>query len=221
MYLFKHIIILLMLIYSTSSVAQDTKSVVAPRFTMRFNSGIPKVTSSQLLRHTFSGVVFLDANLNCRLFSNFFVGGGYTYSYFKTQKALSDLNIHTNMQMQHGYLKIGYDKYTSPNRFISVSLNTGYNYTFYQGIKYPNDSLIGRAPTNFTSSFVEPQFTYYLLNDDGIALGFHVGYYYNFKQFDIREPVLDKWLTNTNSLTNKWSISAINVGLGIYYGIGK
>ncbi len=45
----------------------NTKTV-APRFSMRINCGIPKITSSQLLRNSFSGVVFTEGNLNCRLF---------------------------------------------------------------------------------------------------------------------------------------------------------
>lgn len=218
------ILLLSFLLFAFCKVkAQESTSAktVAPRFTMRVNCGIPKITSSQLLRNSFTGVVFAEANLNCRLFSNVFVGAGYSYSYFKTPKSLSDLNVYTNMQMQHGYVKFGYDHYLSSNKFISISLNAGYNYTFYQGVKYATDSVIGKYPTQFSSSFAEPQFTYYILNDDGIALGFHVGYYYNFKQFDIRNSGLDKWLTNANSLTNKWNISSINIGLGIYYGIGK
>ena len=221
MKLAKHLFISVLLLQGLVICAQDAKIPVPPRFTLRINCGIPKITSSQLLRNSFSGVVMADGNLNVKLFSNFFVGGGYSYSYFKAQRALSDVGIFTNMQLQNGYLKIGFDKFISENQFLTFSVNTGYNYTFFQGIKYPHDSLVGRVPTNFTSTFVEPQIGFYFLNDDNIAIGAQIGYYYNFSKFDIRQPVLDKWLTNSSKLKNNWDISAINISIGIYYGIGK
>lgn len=213
-------LITLIVFLSFISLAQDAK-IVAPRYSIRFNCGIPKVISSQLFRNSFTGIVFGDANLNVKLFSNVFVGAGYTYTYLKTTPALSNLGVYTNMQTQQGYLKVGYDHYLSDNQFVSFSVNAGYGYSSYQGIKYLNDSLKNRVPTYFNSSFVEPQIGFYMVNDDGIALGLNLGYNFNFYKFDSRAPVTDKWLTNNNSLSNKWDISAIKLSLGLYYGFGK
>ncbi len=215
----KCIVIFFLLV--SMGLAQETTKMVAPRFTMRFNCGIPKITSSNLFRNSFTGVVVVDGSLNIKLFSNVFAGVGYGYAYYKTQKSLSDLGVNTNMQLQNGFVKLGYDKYLSDNQFVSMSLNTGYNYSFYQGIKYPNDSLKGKYPTSFSSGYIEPQFGFYFINDDNIALGINLSYYYSLSKFDVRYPVIDKWLTNANSLSNKWNMSAINISLGIYYGIGK
>lgn len=217
----KHILIIIFVLALEFSNAQEAQSVSAPRVTTRFNCGIPKVTSSQLFRNSFTGVVFADANVNVKLFSNVFVGVGYTYSFLKTTPALSNMGVFTTMESQQGYLKLGYDHYLSNNQFVSFSLNSGYGISQYKKINYPNDSLIGRVPTQFNSPFIEPQVGFYLLNDDGIALGINLGYNFNLYKYDSRAPVIDKWLTNNDKLSNKWNMSAIKLSLGIYYGFGK
>ena len=86
------------------SFAQE-KAPELPRFAIRGNVSIPKVVSSQSFRNSFSGVMAGDLNITCKLVSNFFVGVGYAYTYYKPQKAFRDQNVNTNMQSQNGYLK--------------------------------------------------------------------------------------------------------------------
>ena len=200
--------------------SQD-KSPELPRFSIRVNCGIPKLASSELLRNTFSGIINAEASLNCKLFSNFFVGVGYSYSYSKSQDALRKQNINPNMQMQNGYLKIGYDHFFSENGFTTISLNVGSNFTSFSGIQYYNDSLKGKYPTQFVSGFVEPQLGVYLIVDPNLAIGGNIGYNYNFSQFDSRYPGTDKWLPNSSGLSNKWNISSITLCFGMYIGLGK
>src|SRR5699024_2555987 len=96
------------------SLAQD-KAPTLPRFSFRGNVGIPKVASSSAFRNSFSGVITGDASVNCKLFSDFFVGVGYSYTYFKSQSYFRDKNINTNLQTQNGFVKFGYDKFFSDN----------------------------------------------------------------------------------------------------------
>ncbi len=191
-----------------------------PRFSIRANVAIPKAVTSEVLRHSFAGVLTGDANVNYKLFSGFFVGLGYSYSYYKTQKAFYYQNIYTNMQTHNGYLKLGYDKFFDKNAFYTISLNAGYNYNAFQGIKYKNDSLIGKYPTNFGGGFIEPMFGLYFIVDPNFAIGGHISYNYTFSQFNPAYAGLDKWY-EYKGLKNNWSMSAITFGFGFYYGISR
>jgi hypothetical protein len=204
--------------YALSS--QEKSAPELPRFSIRVNVGIPKVVSSKAFRNSFSGVITGDASVNCKLFSDFFVGVGYSYTYYKSQKYFRDKNVNTNMQAQNGYIKLGYDKFFNATSFVTISLNAGYNFNQYKGIAYTSDTLRGRNPTQFTSAFVEPMIGIYKIVDPNFAIGAHLSYNYNFSPFNPSYPVFDKWL-NYNNLSNKWNMSMITLGFGFYYGLAK
>ncbi len=212
----------LLLLVCSYAIAQETEKAPEPlpRFSIRVNCGIPNSVSSSAFRNTFSAVVTGEGTVNCRIFSNFFIGVGYSYTYYQAQKYFRDLTVNTNMQSQNGYIKIGYDKFFSEKGFTTVSLNAGYNYNEYKGIVYKADSLIAKTPTQFTSSFVEPQFGVYFIVDPNVAIGGHIGYNYNFTQFKPNVGGMDKWL-DYSRVSNKWNMSSIIIGFGFYYGIGK
>ncbi len=213
----KYILSYLILVSCLVSFAQD-KAPELPRFAVRGNIGIPKVTSSQSFRNSFSGVMTGDMNLTCKLTSNFFFGVGYSYTYYKAQKAFRDQNVNTNMQSQNGYLKLGIDKFFSDNGFATFSINAGYNYNEFKGVKYRNDTLIGKYPTKFTSAFVEPVIGIYFIVDPNFAIGGHLSYNYNFSQFNPTYPGFDRWFDYTK-VKNNWNMSMITLGFGFYYGL--
>jgi len=213
----KYILSYLILTTCLFSFAQE-KAPELPRFAIRGNVSIPKVVSSQSFRNSFSGVMAGDLNITCKLVSNFFVGVGYAYTYYKPQKAFRDQNVNTNMQSQNGYLKLGFDKFFSDNGFATFSLNAGYNYNEFKGIRYRSDTLIGKYPTKFTSSFVEPMIGLYFIVDPNFAIGGHLSYNYNFGQFDPNYPGFKGWFDYTK-VKNNWNMSMITLGFGFYYGL--
>lgn len=204
------------------SFSQD-KAPVLPKFSIRANVGIPKIASSAQFRNSFTGVITADASVNYKLFSDFFVGLGYSYTYFKCQKYFRDPlrdNINTTLQMQNGYLKIGYDKFFSDNGFATFSLNLGYNVSDYKSVRYKNDSLMGKYPTQFKTAFIEPMIGLYLMVDPNFAIGGHLSYNYNFSQFNPLHPQFNQWGPyGYSTLSNKWNISVVTLGFGFYYGI--
>ncbi len=205
------------------SIAQEETSSKAPelpRFSVRGNVGIPKVISSEAFRNSFSGVVTGDLNVNAKLFSDFFVGIGYGFTYYKPQKHFRDQYINTSMQSQNAFIKLGFDKFFSARGFATVSLNTGYNFNKYEGIKYKNDSLIGKYPTDFNSAFIEPMIGLYFIVDPNFAIGGHLSYNYNFSQFNPAYAGFDKWF-DYSRVKNNWNMSMITLGFGFYYGLAK
>lgn len=219
----KHILTYILIISSLFSFSQEETSGRAPelpRFSVRGNVGIPKVTSSEAFRNSFSGVIAGDLSVNCKLFSNFFVGLGYGYVYYKPQKHFRDQFINTSMQSQNAFIKLGYDHFFSETGFMTISLNTGYNYNKYQGIVYKNDSLKGKYPTQFNSSYIEPMIGLYFIVDPNFAIGGHLSYNYNFSQFNPAYSGFDKWF-DYGRVKNNWNMSMITLGFGFYYGLTK
>ena len=216
----KHCLIILLLFCFCVSKSQEKSPQVLPRFSIRANIGIPKVVSSTAFRNSFSGIITSDASVNCKLFADFFIGVGYSYTYYKSQKYFREKNVNTSMEAQNGYVKLGYDKFFSEKGFVTISLNAGYNFNEYKSISYTSDTLRGVNPTKFTSGFIEPMIGVYKIVDPNFAIGAHLSYNYNFSQFNPSYPVFDKWL-NYKGLSNSWNMSMITLGFGFYYGLAR
>ena len=219
----KYVVIYILFFSCLILSAQDgpsNKAPELPRFAVRGNIGIPKVTSSEAFRNSFSGVLTGDLNVTYKFFSNMFVGLGYGYTYYKPQKHFRDQYINTNMQSHNAFMKIGADKFFSAKGFASFSLNAGYNFNKYEGIKYKQDSLIGKYPTQFSSSFIEPMVGLYFIIDPNFAIGGHLSYNYNFSQFNPTYSGFDKWF-DYREVKNNWNMSMITLGFGFYYGLVK
>jgi hypothetical protein len=212
------IFLLLSFFYCFSQSENNSIPNDLPRFAIRGNVAIPKVVSSKTFQHSFSGVMAADLGMTVKLFSEFFVGVGYSYTYYKPQKAFRDQYINTNMQSHNGFIKLGIDHFFKSNGFATFSLNAGVNYNQYQGIRYKHDSLIGKNPTNFYSGFIEPVIGLYFIVDPNFAIGGHLSYNYNFSQFNPAFPGFDKWY-DYSKVSNKWNMSMITLGFGFYYGL--
>jgi hypothetical protein len=206
--------------------AQQEKSPPKlPRFSIRANAGIPKIASSAQFRNSFSGVITGDASVNCKLFADFFAGVGYSYTYYKCQKYFRDPlrdNINTILQTQNGYVKVGYDKFFSERGFVTFSMNMGYSLSQYRSVRYKNDSLKGKYPTQYSNAFIEPMLDVYFIVDPNFAIGGHLSYNYNFAQFNPLYPQFNQWGPyGYNSISNKWNMSLITLGFGFYYGLAR
>jgi len=73
---------------SCLAVFSQDKAPELPKFSIRGNVSIPKVVSSNAFRNSFSGVVCGDMNFNYKIASNFFIGTGYSYTYYNRKKFL-------------------------------------------------------------------------------------------------------------------------------------
>jgi hypothetical protein len=201
------------------SFCQESKPDL-PKFSIRSNISIPKVVSSNAFRNSFAGAITADINFDYKLFSNFYCGLGYAYTYFKPQKVFRDQRVNSNLQAQNGYLKLGYDHFFSNTGFISTSLNTGYNYSSFNGNVYKNDSLKGKYPTTFSTIFIEPMVGVYFIVDPNFAIGATLSYNYNFAKFNPDYAGYNQWFTYKN-VKNNWNMSMITFGFGFYYGLSK
>lgn len=216
----KHLLFCLILFCSLLLKSQD-RAPKLPRFSTRINCGTPKYVSSELMYSTFNGVLVTDINVNYRLFSNFFIGLGYSFTYSQADKELRDQFIHPHSETHNGFLKIGYDSFFSATGFATFSINAGLNNTTFKGIMCKNDTLIGQFPTQFNCPFVEPQIGLYYFVESHVAIGGNIGYNFNFIKFDSRYSCTENRLSGQGKMKNNWNISSINLSFGMYIGLGK
>ncbi len=221
----KYFLYSILCLYSFCGFSQDapSKGPDLPRVAVRANLGIPKIISSEMYRNSFSGVFSGELGVSYKLFSNYIIGIGYNYNYFKAQRYFRENNrINASMQMQGGFLKLGYDHFFSPTAFTTVSLNMGYQTGKYYGLVFANDSLKGYYPSQFANAYVEPMVGVYFIVDPNFAFGAHLSYSYNFEQYDPLSTGFNKFgPTNYNKLHNKWGMSMITLGFGFYYGLER
>lgn len=218
-------VFILLFTWCIASSQQEKSPPELPRFSIRANAGIPKIASSKQFRNSFSGVITGDASVDCKLFSNFFTGIGYSYTYYKCQKYFRDPlrdNINTILQTQNGYVKVGYDKFFSERGFVTFSVNMGYSLSQYKSVRYKNDSLKGKYPTQYSNAFIEPMIGVYFIVDPNFAIGGHLSYNYNFAQFNPLYPQFNEWGPyGYTGISNKWNMSLITLGFGFYYGLAR
>jgi hypothetical protein len=191
-----------------------------PRFSVRANVGVPKVVSSKAFRTSFLGLYEVNATVNVRLFSNFFIGVGYKNALFKAQSYFQQKNIYTNMQVHNGFMRVGYDRFYAEHSFATFAVNVGYNFNKYTRTSPKYDTLVHPYPTQYTGLFIQPEIGLYFLVEDNFAIGAHIAYNYNFTRFDPDLPYFDKWLDYTN-ISNRSNTSWITFGFGFYYGFVK
>ena len=213
----RYFILIIHIVFLSALQAQEEQKPL-PRFSVRANIGIPKVTSSKAFRTSFLGLYDANASMNVRLFSNFHIGVGYKNALMKAQDYFKQKNIYTKMQVHNGFINIGYDRFYAEHSFATFGINAGYSFNKYTNVVPRADSLIRSTPPQFTTSFIEPSISFNFLVEDNFAIGAHIAYTYSLAKFDPSIPYIDKWL-GYQSFSNNWNMSWLSFGFGFYYGL--
>ena len=165
------------------------------------------------------GVAEGNINFNYKIpKTNFFAGIGYKGNLFYTPPKFFIFELKTKMQMHGAYLKLGYDIGQNSNFIISPSLNIGWNATSYSGVVCKTKDL-NYIPA-YQAWFVEPgvHFNFLPESDFGISCSFSfvlVDHVWN-PEYICMDDHISLGDVNRNALTSYY-----NLGLGIYWGIGK
>jgi hypothetical protein len=204
-------------------IAQDDNPVIERKLklsplSIRADFSVPNPTN-KAWKKCMVGVFEGNVSLNYKIpKSQFFLGVGYKGNLFYTPPKFFIFDLKTKMQMHAAYLKLGYDINKDNGFFITPSLNTGWSYTSYTGVICETKKL-DYTPA-YDAWFIEPgihlnflpesnfgiscSFTYVLVdqiwNPDYICMNDHI----------------NLGDTKKNALTGYY-----NLGLGIYWGIGK
>lgn len=191
-----------------------------PRFSIRGSCAIPKIIGSQAFRLSFTGIYDAGITFNLRITEKLTVGIGYQNALFNQTSFFRYKGLDTKLQVNNGLVRIGYDKPTGPKSFISLSLTSGFGVNQYMAVKAEADSLNGKYPTFFTSTFLRPEFSGNFLVEDNFAFGVLIAYNMVLATYD---PNLNCFATyeNFSKYRNKANMGWISFGFNFYYGPKK
>jgi hypothetical protein len=171
---------------------------------------------SQAFRISFLGVYDASLTFNLRLGKKFTVGIGYQNALFNQTSFFRYKGLDTRLQCNNGLVRIGIDKAVGPKSFTSLSLTSGFGINQYTAVKALKDSLNGKYPTYFTSTFLRPEISYNFLVEDNFAFGILLAYNMVLSSYD---PNLNCFATyeNFNKYRNKVNMGWISFGFNFYY----
>lgn len=173
----------------------SSQSYFEPKMSFSVDLGIPakghNESFSRIMEGLFNGGVTMQYNF----FGGLTAGAGVKYSFFTMNPfALNNVNWGGSMHFPAGYLKLGYERFTTDRVSFNISARAGYAAIF---AIHGNDSCTATVePEKFEMSFfVEPQFELILLTDKVSADGFSLvlGYPFYFNEFGPRYLCMDKF----------------------------
>ncbi|MBX3164236.1 MAG: hypothetical protein KF900_07115 [Bacteroidetes bacterium] len=222
----RKVVTVIFLLVSFLSEAQELKKKNAP-FTIRGNVGIPRSISSQMYRKTFYGI--FEANLSCnvRLFSNFYAGLGYQNTMFQNGKFLAytyfkhSIPYDTKLMHQGIFFKLGYDRFSSQNFYVSYALNSGIMLANYMNVN-ADTSAVNRpyGALKFTAPYLQPEATFNFIVDETLSFSLMLSYTTVLTKFDPKAPRFNHFEEVSKS-SNKYFMSWFTFGFGFSVLLGK
>lgn len=213
--MFKQVSIFIAFLFLFTQVnAQDKEPL--PRFSIRGSCAIPKIIGSEAFRISFLGVYDANLTFNFRLGKKLTLGIGYQNCVFNQTATFKNKGLDTRLQVHNGLIRLGFDKFTSPKSFASLSITSGYGLNKYTAVKAVKDSLNGKYPTFFTATFLRPEASINFLVEDNFAFGILIAYNMVLSSYD---PNLNCFATyeSFSKYRNKVNMGWISFGFNFFY----
>ena len=189
-------------------------------FAVRFSSTLPAPVSNAVLRTKFRGIYEMNLSLNIRLTNSFFAGFGFKNGLLglnSIPNPNTSLPLQTKMQLNTGYVKLGYNKFHTENVFSTFAVNVGYNSSVFTGIVDVKSPVLDKT---FSSVLIEPEYSINFAVEENFAIGIFVSYNYMPTAFSPVNIALQD-VTSLSGLKTSTATGIINFGFGFYYGFGK
>jgi hypothetical protein len=205
-----------------------------PRISLRGNIGIPRIIGSKMFRTAFNGIVETGVSTNIILTDNFFIGAGYQYTNFQVNKkewsasvinatggTVTSVFYKTTLEVNSGYIKLGYDYFFSDIGFVSYALNMGYSSGAYGRVIANADPANQPWPgARFSAPYIQPELAFNFLAEKKISFSFMLSYTTLLYRFDARAPQFNH-VGPIKEAKNRANMNWINIGIGFNIFLGK
>lgn len=209
-----------------SGLCAQNKNQLA-RFSFKGEGSIPTVISSQAFKNTFLGEFQTGGQFVVKLFHNFYSGVGFNYVLFKTSKNFQFISGNNSLpydfflRSHNANFTIGYFlpvevENNKPPQFGCIELRAGYSYNKYTHIELKVDSGKPTPPTEFTTAFIQPHFSYTFMVEENLGFGAYFNYTLYFNIFNPEYATLNKY-ADYSKWKNNFNISFISVGLHFHW----
>lgn len=210
---FVYIFLLSFSVFSQSDIFQ-------PKSSFGVDLQVPTKNRNPAFAKTMVGLLNGGVDYRYNVFKGITVGIGAKYSYFAIQTfAFNNAEIGGGYQIPGGYLRVGYERFTSDRVAINASVRGG-----YAAMVSMNDScrVNNGGPFVETSFFVEPQIELLLLAERSSEHGFSaiLGYSFYMHEFSKKELCMDE-VPNLNAESYEGITRFLNIGFGYRYYLGR
>ena len=190
------------------------------KFFAKTSFRVPFATSNSFFNETSRGIVDMSGSLNYSFLKNFYVGGGYKYTYYK----LSEIKLNASPNEQYG-AKIQLHGFYGELSYFNQLYN---NFLIEGSIQVGQESIISSSRTCESTGtshikkglFVAPNLNFYLLTEEVFSFYFSVGYTFSSHGFN-PEDVCETSFAGFKPDAYLGNYGSINVGLGIGFSFVK
>lgn len=146
---------------------------IKPKSSIHINFGLPVNIANESFKGIMQGLINTSAHYQYTLENTLCFGAGVNFSYF----TLNEFKIkETNkgaVYMPSAFLKVGSEKFHSPNFGTDIGLKVGYTMNYFK-----SDSIIALEgkPRELGSLYIEPNFGFMLAIDQQTTIKFAIGY---------------------------------------------
>ncbi len=230
----RHLFVILFLLFSFGSFAQDEQLPVAPPtitgdplpakkqyylLSPRISVTVPHPMGNKSFKKSFVGIYEVSGGLNILVHKGLFIGATAKNGLLKiTENKITDYNA--SMKINNVAGKFGFDTYVGEkNRTIfSMALSYGQNWTSYEGIKYKDENNKPKL-NSFTTSYWEPEMNIFFLIEANFGVGATISYTVFDAHFDPYDLVLNEYAKFGTD--NAVSTQFFSFGFGFYYSMIK
>lgn len=178
-----------------SALTGKSQDFYEPKLSFSVDMGIPAKGHNLAFSKVMEGLFNGGAALQYNIVGGLSVGAGVKYSFFTLNPfALNNVQWNGTMHFPAGFIKIGYEKFTTNRSSLNASVRMGVSSIF---AIHGNDSgKVNYTYPNFeTAFFIEPQLELVLLTEKSSSNGFSLvlGYPFYFNEFGPRYLSMDKF----------------------------
>lgn len=187
------------------------------RYSFRVDFAVPNPVNAAW-RKSMVGVYEGNLTMNNHLPTGLFFGAGYKRNLFYTPPKFFIFDLKTKMQMDAGYAQLGFDFHRKPGFFISPILRGGWSFTSFSGVQCKSNPSTEVKP--YQSAFAEAVLQFNFLPDPDFGVTFFASYAWVNQVWNPEYICLQDHISFDG--INKSAMSSyLNLGLGIYFGVGK
>lgn len=177
----KNIALLLLLLLVVPAFSQEdvngfdmTESFedVKPKHSYSIDIGLPVGTSNKAFQSWMDGLLNISTHYYYSLPSNFSIGAGIRYTYFRVNQFRVPEPAHGGVHGVSTFLRLGYEKFHTTRFGTDVALKVG-----YEQMNYTTDALreLGKK-MNFGTMFIEPSFSLILTASEFTSYRLNIAY---------------------------------------------
>lgn len=212
-------IYMLIVFFIVFSLQADAQELFRPKHSIKAEIGLPTSLINKPFKTVMQGLVQVAPFYQYATKFGLSFGAGADFRYFTINQFKMKASTHGGMTFVGGFVKIGFEKFISPKFAIDAGIRGGYDYVISKN-NY-EAKLIGKAHT-FTTPYIEPQISFYLMADEASGFSLTLGYTFMGMKFSANSLMVDELAGfDASDFTKITQFFTVGFGYSYYFGVKK